>query len=87
MQNLYILNMHRLVRSVLLPGEEVLGDGVQDVGAEHLGQRSFWCNFSFLLGNSQYLVLENLFCNGVCPFYNWNVHVDDLELVWPEEKR
>ena len=40
MQNLYILNMHRLVWSVLLPGEEVLGDGIQDVGAEHLGQRS-----------------------------------------------
>ena len=32
--------MHRLVWSVLLPGEEVLGDGIQDVGAEHLGQRS-----------------------------------------------
>ena len=36
--------------------------------------------------NSQYLVLENLLCHGVCPFYNWNVHVDDLELVWPENR-
>ena len=32
--------MHRLVRSVLLPGEEVLGDRVQDVRAENLEQRS-----------------------------------------------
>ena len=39
-QNLYILNVHRLVGSVLLPGKEVLGDGIQDVGAENLKQRS-----------------------------------------------
>ena len=36
LQNLYILNVHRLVGSVLLPGKEVLGDRIQDVGAEHL---------------------------------------------------
>ena len=36
LQNLYILNVHRLVGSVLLPSKEVLGDGIQDVGAEHL---------------------------------------------------
>ena len=41
---------------------------------------------SHLYRNSQYLVLENLLCHGVCPFYNWNVHVDDLELVWPENR-
>ena len=38
-QNLYILNVHCLIGSVLLPRKEVLGDGVQDVGAEHLRQR------------------------------------------------
>ena len=40
LQNLYILNVHRLVGSVLLSGKEVLGDGIQDVGAEDLRQRS-----------------------------------------------
>ena len=32
------------------------------------------------------LVLENLLCHRVGPFHNWNVHVDDLELVGPEKK-
>ena len=34
----------------------------------------------------KYLVLENLLRHRVCPFHNWNVHVDDLELVWPANK-
>ena len=40
LQNLYILNVHCLVGSVLLPRKEVLGDRIQDVGAEDLRQRS-----------------------------------------------
>ena len=36
LQNLYILNMHCLVGSVPLPCKEILGDGIQDVRAEHL---------------------------------------------------
>ena len=36
LQNLYILNVHCLVGGVLLPGKEVLGDRIQDVGAENL---------------------------------------------------
>ena len=38
LQNLYILNVHCLVGSVLLPGKEVLGDSIQDVWAEDLRQ-------------------------------------------------
>ena len=36
MENLYFLNVHCLVGSVLLSRKEVLGDGVQDVRAEDL---------------------------------------------------
>ena len=90
LQNLYILNVHCLVRSVLLPGKEVLGDRIQDVGAEDLRQRSTITDRQSVqseqLWFGKYLVLENLLRHRVCPFHNWNVHVDDLELVWPANK-
>ena len=39
-----------------------------------------------VFAKSQYLVLENLLRHRVGPLHNWNVHVDDLELVGPEKE-
>ena len=56
--------------------------------ASRMSEQKTWSKDQnqLVLGKSQHLVLENLLRHRVGPFHNWNVHVDDLELVGPEKK-
>ena len=76
--------MHCVIMSVLLPRKEVLRDRIQYVGAENLRNKHL-CETFF--ERYQYLVSEDFFRHGVCPFHDWDVHVDYLELVWPIKQK